>query len=156
MKKNINRGGKMITETWKVKGLFHADPHKVAEEIRSIGDDATPAQIVELAKGKSTELHRCFEWNNTVAAEKYRLHQARQICANLIIKRPEEDAGENDVPIRVFYKTTNDEGYKDSAIIFHKEDEYAALLKRALGELHAFKMKYSSLKEISDILAMID
>ena len=146
----------MITETWKVKGLFHADPHKVAEEIRSIGDDATPAQIVELAKGKSTELHRCFEWNNTVAAEKYRLYQARQICANLIIKRPDEETEEDRVPIRVFYKTSSNEGYKDSSLIFHKKDEYAELLERALGELHAFKMKYSALLELQDILAMID
>lgn len=146
----------MIVETWKVKGIFKADPHLVAEEIRSIGEDATPQQIVDFAKGKDTELHKCFEWDNKKAADKYRLYQARQICTNLIIKKQDEDASPDEAPIRVFYKTSASEGYKDSQIIFRDEDEYSQLLKRALAELHAFKLKYSRLSELDEILSLID
>ena len=65
--------------SWKTGfgSLFRADAQLVSNEIMSIGDTATPAQIVDMARDSSTELHKCFEWNDTVAAEKYRLEQAR-------------------------------------------------------------------------------
>ena len=53
----------MITATWKITGIFNADAQKVAEEINKIGDEVTPDQIVEAARDESTELHKCFEWD---------------------------------------------------------------------------------------------
>lgn len=61
----------MIAATWKTgtDGLYKADAQKVAEEILSIGESATPAQIVDRAKDESAELHKCFEWDDTAAAQ---------------------------------------------------------------------------------------
>ena len=142
----------MITATWKMPGIFKADPQKVAEEITAIGDDVTPEQVVEAARDESSELHKCFDWDDQIAAEKWRKQQARQILCFLIIK--EEEPSEA-VPLRVFYK--NDEGgYKKSELIFRNDDEYQKLLQTALAELSAFKRKYARLQELSEILALID
>ena len=143
----------MIIATWKMPGLFKADAQKVAEEINSIGNEVTPEQIVEMAKNENTELHKCFDWNDQSAAEKWRKQQARQILCYLVIQ--EETQKPDAVPLRVFYK--NDAGgYKHSEKIFQQPDEYQKLLQTAYAELRAFKIKYARLQELSEILALID
>lgn len=144
-----------MTAAWKFENLFNADADRVASEIEQIGDEVTAAQIVEKARDSNSELHKCFEWDDSIAAEKYRLEQARYVLRVLIIKRPDES--ENDAPaVRYFQKTTNNEGFKPSKIIFHKQDEYQALLHRAWNELRAFKAKYSMLSEFDEIISLID
>ena len=142
--------------TWKsgLGGLFKADAQLVANEIMSIGDDATPKQIVDKARDSNTELHKCFEWNDSIAAEKYRIEQARLVIRCLVIKR--EDGQEDKPERRVFYKTDYNEGYKPLEFIVRNESEYDKLLKQALAELHAFKVKYHALSELEEILALID
>lgn len=41
--------------TWKVKGLFKANAQNVANEISEIGDDVSPAEIVERARNENKE-----------------------------------------------------------------------------------------------------
>lgn len=133
--------------------LFKADPQKVADEIIALGDEVTPEQIVDAARDSNTELHKCFDWNDATAAEKWRKQQARQIMCYLVIKEDAEE--EKEPPIHVFYKNDNG-GYKQAAKIFRNEDEYQKLLQLAYAELHAFKVKYARLKELAEILALID
>ena len=146
----------MLQAVWrKGFGFYDADAQKVAEEIMSIGDSATPQQIVDAARDENSELHRCFTWDDTEAADKWRLQEARQITYHLVIKddRPEM---EDKPATRFFYKTTEDDGYKPTSTIFKNMEEHAALLQRAYAELAAFKRKYGHLQELSEILALID
>lgn len=145
----------MIVATWRPGfGLFKADPQKVAQEILSLGDNVKPEQIVERAKDASSELHKCFEWDNKKAADKYRLYQARQVVCHLVIEESVEK--NNDAPIRLLHKTEAAEGYKPFSLIVKDPDEYSKLLERARSELRAFKAKYHSLSELEEILALID
>ena len=71
---------------WKVKGFFKADAETVYKEITALGDSFSPEQIVEAAKNEKSELHKCFTWDDTVAAENWRKHQARVLVAQLVVK----------------------------------------------------------------------
>lgn len=132
---------------------FKADAQKVADELRAIGDEVTPQQIVDRARDDSTELHKCFEWDNDKAADKYRLYQARQVMIHLVIKESVDKP--DSVPVRVFHKTAEKEGYKPLEMVVRNEDEYTQLLARAWAELKAFKVKYQALSELSEIFALI-
>ena len=56
----------MTVASWRSGlGVFKADAQKVADEIRSIGEEVSPVQIVAKARNKDTELHKCFEWDDT-------------------------------------------------------------------------------------------
>lgn len=145
----------MIVATWKSGlGLFKADAQKVAEEIIAIGDEATPAQILEKGRSEETELHKCFEWNDSIAAEKYRLSQARKICEVLVIQRL-PDAPKEAPEIRIFHKTESTGGYKPINRIVQDNDEYQKLLQRAFAEFHALKIKYQNLQELDYITSLI-
>jgi len=145
-----------IIATWRTPGIFKADPQKVCDELKTLGDEFTPDEIVEKAKDETAELHKCFEWDNDAAAEKYRLHQARMITSNLVFLKESDDEEEQPVLVRVYNKTEQTGGYKPPERVFTQADEYEKLLKRATAELHQFKVKYSMLKELDYILSLID
>lgn len=145
----------MVVATWKTgfESLHKADAQKVADEILSIGESATPAQIVDRARDEKAELHKCFEWNDTEAAEKYRLYQARQVVCHLVIQRPPE---EKEKPqYRLLYKTDDGKGYRPTTMIVQNKSEYDRLLERAYAELRRFKEKYHALTELEEIMALI-
>lgn len=136
---------------WNVN-IFKADANKVYAEIQSIGEQVTPKQIVEYARNEDTELHKCFEWNDEVAAEKFRIEQAKQVIRTLYIVPEKKDAQ----PIRVMHITEQRNVYQPTQLFLSNENEYDALLKRALKELEAFKNKYKNLIELETIFEEIE
>ena len=145
----------MVVAKWKIN-VYKADASKVANEIISIGDEARPEQIVEKARDPESELHKCFIWDDKIAAEKWRLEEARHIVRLLVIDKQDEEP--NEEPVRVFFKVNNDHdtGYKQTSLIFRNEDEYKALLRQAKAELEAFRRKYRTLTELDVVFDAID
>ena len=144
--------------TWRpeFQGFYKGiDAQKVANEIVSIGDSATPQQIVEKARLEYTELHKCFEWNDKTAAEMYRITQARQVVRHLVIEDV-APAREDHAPLRFFVEPQKGKGYKTIETVFRNESEYRQLLGQAMSELHAFKQKYARLSELKEIFDLID
>ena len=147
----------MVIATWKIPALRkNIDAQTVYEEITSIGDEIKPEQIVEKARDENTELHKCFEWDDTKAAEKWRLHQARNVVCELVFKQENLQDKEEYVPIRVLCKTDSNSYYKVPEIVFKNADEHEKLLQSAMAELQAFKRKYHALTELDYILTLID
>lgn len=143
----------MIFAAWKSGCRISADAQKVADEILAIGNSATTSQILDKARDEKTELHKCFDWDDAEAAEKWRLQQARHIVCNLVIKE------KSDTPrpeVRVFFKTDADSGYKPTVLIMQDKDEYRKLLDRALAELNSFRAKYKTLAELDGVFDAID
>lgn len=144
----------MIVASWKIGGIFKADAEKVASEITNIGDGCTPIEIVEYAKNPSTELNKCFEWNDTVAAEKYRINQAGDVLRNLIIVKVDEKE-EKPTNIR-FFSNVGQSTYKPTLVVYQNQVEYERLLQQALRELDAFKKKYRELSELEEVFKVIE
>ena len=140
--------------TWKsCASSFHkADAQKCFEEMGST--DITPEKVLEIAKDENTELHKCFEWDDGIAGEKYRLSQARQIITFLIVK-PDERKEEED-NVRVFQISSEPQTYQPIKMFVENEDEYKALLKRAKAELVAIRNRYKQLSELEEVFAAID
>ena len=146
----------MVVATWRAGARYSADAQKCAEEIMEICDDigsASPRDILERARDETTELHKCFTWDDSKAAERFRIIEAGQLVRLMVIK--EETVPTNRPEVRMFYKTDNESGYKPTEYIVRQEDEYKTLLQRAQRELRAFKAKYSMLKEFEEIFALI-
>lgn len=127
---------------------------KVLDEIRSIGESATPQQIVERARDKNSELHKCFTWDDTKAAENWRRQEARFIRHFLKI---ESETNPDAPKVAALYFTASGEGYKTAERVFKNPDEYASLLKRAYAELHFFAERNRRLSDdLQEIFELID
>lgn len=146
----------MIIAKWR-KGFeeyFKADAQKVAEEIMSIGEDANTHQILDYARNESSELHKCFEWDDSLAAEKYRNLQARKVVQMLVIK--EEVIPTERPEIRFFHIAEKEKSYQPTQVIVRNKDKYKEMLEQAWRELRSFKAKYQMLTELQEIFDLID
>lgn len=150
----VDRGKEMAIRkvTWGNKS-FKGNAEIVANEIESIqfkseDEDAKAHEILRYAEThEDSELHRCFTWDNGEAAHKWRVHEARQIVCNLVIKYIPNDEKEKPVTIRWAFRTSTTGGYKKTEVIIQKPDEKKRLLEMAKAELLAFKHKYSVLSD---------
>ena len=133
---------------------FRADPTKCAEEIASLGDSFTAKDLVEFAKDEGTELHKCFTWEDTEAARKWREHEARVIVGNLKITYLPKKAEEPRL-VRAFVMPSNTGKYRPISCVVKNQDEYSMLLEKAKAELIAFQKKYSSLVELDEVFTAI-
>lgn len=145
-------GGKY---SWKVGG-FHpkADANKIGAEIETI-ETKTPQAIVDYARSNETELHKCFEWDDSVAAETYRREQANTLLNNLVYVVREDV---NSVPkeVKAFVNTKKKEEYKPIEYVLRSPTEYQKLKDKAMRELMSTRNKYSEVTEYQDIYELID
>lgn len=116
-----------------------------------------PEAVVRYAKNKETALHSRFEWNNTAAAEKYRLIQAeRVIRARVTII----ENGNKSVATRAFVSLPSDRngkhGYRSVVSVLSDKYLRAELLESAMAELQAFQRKYKTLTELEPLFSAID
>lgn len=139
---------------WQVEGLHKGDAQKCYAECQTL-DAVTPENVLEKARNKGTELHKCFEWNDSIASEKYRLIQARDVIRHFVIVTPEKE-NEEPTKIRTYQISSTSTVYKPTRMFLQEPDEYKTLLKRAKEELQAFKRRYKMLAELESIFAEID
>lgn len=139
-----------MSVAWKFSA-YKADAEKAYSEISQLSE-ITPQNVLNLAKNEDSEIHNDFEWDDSIAGEKYRLHQARQMIQSLVFKTEEPDR----TPTRVLQITTERNVYKPTEFFVKHEDEYQALLNRALSELESFQNRYKSLAELEDVLDSIE
>ena len=130
-----------------------ANAEKCYEEIQTIGESVTPKQILDYARNPETELHKCFEWDDSIAAEKYRIEQARMVVRHLVIVNDKESDKE---PQKIRVMQRAEDAYKPVQMIVRNKTEYESLLERARAELRAIKNRYSQLVELEAILSLID
>lgn len=135
---------------WKVN-LFKDDAQKCFEEMGSC--DITPQKVLDIARNGETELHKCFEWDDSVAAEKYRIKQAGDVIRNICIVKTEEEEYQ---PRRVFQISSTTSTYQPVQFFKRNEDEYKMLLERAVRELKAIQNRYKSIVELEKVFDAIN
>lgn len=135
---------------WKVEGLFKGNAEKCFNEIQEIGDSYTPDDIVEKAKDETSELHKCFDWDDTVAAHKWRKHTARIICNSLVLVVQKEE--KEPKMFKLIQNTGLGDGYEPSIKVYSNPSKYNALLERMKADAVRFVDRYETLDEAAQII----
>lgn len=130
---------------WKLKDIFKANAEKCYEEIGH--DGATPEKVLNIARDPNTELHKCFEWDDSVAAEKYRLGQARKVIQLLVVQRVDTEKETVSAPKRIFQISAERSEYKPIEFIRSEEAHYESLLKRCRMEVRGILNRYAEIAE---------
>lgn len=113
----------------------------------------TPDAVVKEASKKSSPIHDWFEWDDTEAAKKYRLEQARELIRSVHVTIVGNDEGHT---VRAFVHMGRDVGYEDIHTVLSVRDKREEMLARALRELEAFRRKYADLEELASVFAAIE
>lgn len=143
---------------WKTPGLYNVQAQEAGEELERIYGERgklDAADVVDESRPETAVLHPCFEWRDEIAAEKYREEQARALVRCVVTVQ--ETDGQKPVEVRAFFHVQ--ETYHPTSVIIQEEDKYTTLLQKALGELAAFRKKYTVLSgrdELKEMFAAID
>lgn len=131
-----------------------------AQELKQLQESAPlrmlrPEAVVDFAKDPETALHRYFTWDDDLAAQHYRLLQARQLIrvAVTIIEETQDE-------VRAYVSLTPDradgKGYRATVDVLNDETLFRQLLTDAKAELNAFKRKYARLQAAGELSAVFE
>lgn len=127
------------------------------EQLESRFGKITPKIVLESARKEDSLLHPCFEWNNEIAAEKYRESQAGFMIRNLVVK---VDGTNTDTKacVRAFVniQTETFSEFLSVQKVLADDELRVQMLTSAKKELQFFKDKYSTLEELSEVFEAIE
>ena len=128
---------------------------KAIEEIEAEHGEVTAKLLLDKARPKRSKLHGLFEWDDTVAAERWRLDQATKIITAVAVIY-DEDEEEHTVRAFANVGAKNKGSFITMARALSDEESRAIVLRHALEELAAFQSKYDTLSELSEVFAAIN
>lgn len=113
-----------------------------------------PADVVKAARNPRSPLHAHFEWDDSAAAQQYRLWQARQLIRVSVQQIALPQSGK--AAVRVFVSLKQDRaadggGYRMIDTVLRRVDLREQLLRDALEELRVFEEKYAHLQELAGV-----
>jgi hypothetical protein len=149
--------------SWK-PGSRYSVPAEVAgevlEQIREQNGGITPAAVVDEASDPDHPLHDTFCWDDSEAACKYRLAQARQLInsVRVVVRGSSPTPAFINVTIQqnVEADLSASRGYLPSAEVMASVDYRDQALEEALRALRGWEMRYRHLEELAGIMAAID
>ena len=97
---------------FKKSSRVKADANKIMQEINSQDGFITPEKYVDFARDPSTEAHKTITWDDSEAAMKWRLDEARHVIRSIVIVQDDTDME----PVRVFASITVDHGTERSYV----------------------------------------
>lgn len=144
-----------IPELYKSSKVSAQTVGEVFERLEERDGLLTKESVLEEARPEDSELHPIFEWNDTVAAEKYRLTQSAQLIRSLVV------ISEETKPSPVVAYVNVSPGRKRSSFIninaaMEKAESRQTVLNNALAELTEIQNKYNSLQELAELFRELE
>lgn len=129
----------------------------VGEELERINEhygQLTPELVLEESRSEDALLHRCFQWDDAIAAEQWRREQARHIINSIKVVVINEDVK---IAVRAFVNVSPGPGeyrrFVPMAKVIENKEAYNDLLEQARGDMEDFITKYSQIEELNVIKA---
>lgn len=131
---------------------------KELENIQRKRGVLTPEILLAESTPKKAKLHNCFEWDDSIAAQKHRLEQAGYILRAIEVVF-EKSPGSKTVEIRAFQNVDTEDG--ESVYVTYnqalKNEFYLEQIKeKAMSEIRVWKAKYKAIKDFEQIIKAID
>jgi hypothetical protein len=131
--------------------------NKIAERN---GGKFKPIDVVEEARNPRNPLHSIFEWDNTKAAEKYRVEQARHLINHITVEIKYDNTVRNIKGWFSINETPNEKRmnkiYVNVERVMGEPELRHQVLLSAIEEAEFWKEKYYQYKELSNIFVSID
>lgn len=140
---------------------FKGDATVVGHELETIevGGELTNKEVLSYAeKHQDSELHKCFDWDDEVAGNKWRLSQASTILSAITIVTSEKTDTTPEETVKayvVIQNKDNEQKLKNISLVLQDDEEYTQLKKRAYKDLERCKDKYAKLIQLNDLKEVV-
>ena len=129
--------------------IYKEELQKIAAEH---GGVLYPKDVVNAARNPNSPLHGAFEWDDGIAAEKFRLVQARELIRVQVTMIPSRGT-----PVRAFVSLSPDRvengGYFPIEQVMNTEKLRLQMLRDAARDLQIFTTKFREIEELTKVNA---
>ena len=145
---------------WKPQASIPVDAQAAGERLERLrihnNGILTPRAVVDDARPPESVLHPAFEWNDAIAAERFREDQARYVLRSITVTVPSEP--ERAKPTRAFVNVVQEEHQSYTSVVAALSDAELRrqLIAQAWKDLQAWREKYQDLSELAAVFAVID
>lgn len=125
------------------------------EELDRIHGEVTSKILVDDARPQGALMHPLYEWRDDVAAEKYRLNQAKKLMSELVVVNVSVQEDKPPQPVRGFVsiqQRNETARYKPVVVAMSDENMRRQVLENAKSELAALERKYAGLVDFTALL----
>lgn len=110
----------------------------------------TADAVVKHARNPETALHEAFEWDDTEAARRFRLDQARQVIRFYVYYEPQVER-----QVRAYVSVPSDRaegnGYRHSREVAANQDWSAQLLEEVAVKVRQMRDSYAYIRILDDL-----
>ena len=144
--------------TFGVTGIYKVDANMFGEMLEQMERDGvaiTPGAVLDMARELDSPIHNEFEWDDTIAAEKYRLEQARKMI--VCLKRVDAEEEQKDYKLRAVVSTPGGNNvYVPLQTALGNEEYKAHMLKQAKNDCEIFLAKYRKLEALASVVGAMN
>lgn len=135
------------------------------EEITQRYGAVTNKNFVEESRPEDSTTHSLFEWNDSIAAEKWRLDQARRIigAVKIVVQNPSTETSKETYSVRAYVNKEVDDSRTQAAYVpfehamHNKGGDYRDIVvANAKRELREFANKYRIYSEFAKVIVAIE
>lgn len=141
-----------FTYKYKINGLHKVSADvagRICQELTESAEGLTPQKLVDVSRDVNHPLHGEFEWDDTVAAEAYRIVQAKQLIRDITIVQEEAEKKAD----RGFVITPGcNHMYVPLNDALNNDEWKTNLLNAAKRDMIAFVAKYRRLTELANVI----
>lgn len=149
----------MAAYEYAVKGLCKVPAQKVGELMEKLErskNGLSPSSLLEASRKDGTLLHEYFDWDDTSAAEKWRMSQAQGLILNVRVVIKETDS-DHEIKERGFVPTPDRKSaYVSLQTAFSNEEWKKSLLNQVKTDMETFIAKYRRLQEVQSVIAQME
>jgi hypothetical protein len=142
---------------------FNVNPQDAGEEIEKIikkYGSCKPEDVVEVARDENNPLHNVFDWDDTSAANKYRLHIARILIGSITVTYKYHESVRANYSVKFIDSTDKENRAYVSIEEAVKPDYELQFRKEACNYLKVFCKRYESFDylqtEVQNVRLIID
>ena len=136
------------------KGISADKAFAELERIRAKHGVLKPELVVEESRPKRAVLHNCFQWDDTLAAQKYRQSQASDLIRNITVVVVNENVS---CSVRALVNVSRADDQKRSYVPIIEaildDAAYKDLLEQAKADMESFVTKYGQIAELNPVKA---
>lgn len=135
------------------RGLTNKQAAQIARYLERLAktQELTVDVLLEDARSPESPLHALLEWDDSIAAEKYRRRQVHRIASCIHVVYEDTPAAK---PVRAFLRVVNEENrsvYRDAITVMSNRNTRRQVIERAQREAAAAAQRYASIREVAAI-----
>jgi len=113
------------------------------------GGQLSPPDVVHESRPAHAPLHPVFEWDDSTAAEQWRLTQARNIIRSVRVVTDGDDVESHTTPKYVSVRLDAEQYYQDASVAVQNVDEWDSAVRELELRLSALNRALDDLRRIA-------